>query len=228
MEHDVVPKSIGIIMDGNRRWAKAKGKPSLFGHEKGYETFVSAVEWAGMCGVEHIYFYAFSTENWNRSEEEVSGLMSLFLKGFSLYGEKAVEENIRVRFAGSRDQLTEDIQAAMNDIEAKSSSCTGITVVICLSYGGHKEIVDATNALIREGVREIDEAMLQERLSTHPTPHPDMIIRTGGEQRLSNFLTWQSAYSELFFSDTLWPDFSKEEFEDMLKAYGKRKRRWGR
>lgn len=228
MSETQTPQSIGIIMDGNRRWAKAQGKPSLFGHRAGYETFVSCVRWAGELGVPHLYFYAFSTENWKRSEEEVAGLMALFIEGFRSYADEVIENNVRVCFAGFRAQLPKEVVVVMDEIETRSVACDGLTVTLCLSYGGHAEIVAATNTLIARGETEITEEKLAQALWTHPAPFPDMIIRTGGEKRLSNFLTWQSAYSELFFTDTLWPDFSKDEFEDMLKTYATRKRRWGK
>lgn len=219
---------MGVIMDGNRRWAKALGKPVFEGHRAGYETLEKLVRWAREAGIPHVVAYTFSTENWQRSVEEVGYLMALFRAILEKETAKMVAEKVRVRFVGDRSRFDPDLQKMMADMEAATGASYDVTLHLLMSYGGRAEIMAAVNALLAEGKPSIDENDFEEKLWSHPMPEPDLIIRTGGEQRLSNFLPWQSVYSELFFVDTLWPAFTKEEFNSILSAFGERERRRGK
>ncbi len=219
---------IGIIMDGNRRWAKKQGKPVFDGHRVGYDTLAKAIGWARDAGVPHVVAYAFSTENWQRTEDEVGYLMKLFRFVLDNEAERMVAEHIRVRFIGDRARFHEDIQKGMERMEAETEKSYKITLHIAVSYGGRAEILAATNAFLREGASSITEEDFAKKLWTYPMPDPDLIIRTGGEQRLSGFLPWQSVYSELFFVETLWPDFSRAEFDGIVSNFRSRERRHGK
>lgn len=223
---DSAPKiSIGIIMDGNRRWATAHGLPTLVGHEKGSAKIREVVLWAIEEQISYLYLYAFSTENWNRAEVEVGYLMILFERAFKERMKDIEELGVRIRIVGERERFSEKLQTLMSDIEERSKENTALTIVFCLSYGGRREIADAISRL-PEGITVTEES-ISNALWTAQMPDPDLIIRSGGEKRLSNFLPWQSVYSELFFSDTLWPDFTKEEFSRILHEYRERERRYG-
>jgi len=215
-------------MDGNRRWARERGLPTLEGHLRGYRKLKNVMSWAKEAGVPHLIFYTFSTENWNRSKEEVGYLMKLFETAFANEIDEIKKKGIRLRFIGQRERFSEKLQAAMARAERDTAENTEGTVAFALSYGGRQEIIEAANALLKEGKKQTDEAAFGEHLWSAGIPDPDIIIRPGGEKRLSNFLPWQSVYSELFFSDTYWPDFSKEEFLGILKEYGERGRRRGK
>lgn len=223
-----IPHSIGIIMDGNRRWAKAKKLPTFEGHRKGYETMKHVVEWAIESSIHTITFFAFSEENWKRTEEEVSYLMGLIKRLLVEEMEEAMEKNIRLRYIGDLSHFSSDIREGMKNAEEKTKHNTGINLVIAASYGGRQEIVRAVNRLIAAGKTEITVDDMNASVDTADLPDPDIIIRTSGEMRLSGFLTWQSVYSELFFTNTLWPDFSKEEFMQILEGYTHRERRLGK
>jgi undecaprenyl diphosphate synthase len=215
------PTCVGFIMDGNRRWATDQGLPTLSGHLAGAEVFVETVKMVHELAIPHAVFYAFSTENWKRSPEEVEYLMGLF--GDML---KRVE-SVVVRIIGDRTRFSPELQANMAALEERSNEYHGGTTIwIALSYGGRAEIVAAVNKAITAG-QSVDETSFGELLWTAGMPDPDLIIRTGGEQRLSNFLPWQSVYSELMFTTTYWPAFTKEEFTRMLAQYGERQRRFG-
>lgn len=222
------PRAIGIIMDGNRRWAKGRGLPTLEGHRKGLEKVRAATRWAFDAGVEEVTIYAFSTENWNRSKEEVEYLMKLFEDAFTNQFAEIIKEGGRIRFIGQRERMSEKLQTLMQDAEEQSEDNDKGTLVIALSYGGQAEILSAANALLAEGKEQITETELRSRMWSAGLLDPDLIIRTGGEKRLSNFLTWQSAYSELFFTDTMWPDFSEQEFMAILVEFSSRERRHGK
>ncbi len=222
----MTPTCIGIILDGNRRWAKAKGLATLEGHTEGLNNLERAVGWARDAGVKHVIVYAFSTENWKRAPEEVSYLMNLLIRAAREHFTRLAKENVRVIFVGERERLSPEVVSAINDIEKESAA--GIcTLWVCLSYGGRAEIIRAAQTMQKTG-EEITEDSFAKQLWTAGMPDPDLIIRTGGEKRLSNFLPWQSTYSELFFTDTLWPDFSKKELTGILNEYGTRERRMGR
>lgn len=217
--------SIGIIMDGNRRWAKARGLSTLAGHEEGSEKVRDVAEWAIEARVSHLYLYAFSTENWNRTQEEVGYLMKLFERAFAKRMKDIEELGVRVRIIGERERFSEKLQRQMIDVEERSQKNEKLTIVFCLSYGGRREIADAMSRLPQ--CENISEKDITDALWTSGMPDPNLIIRPGGEKRLSNFLTWQSVYSELFFTDTLWPDFTKEEFARILDEYRLREQRRG-
>lgn len=217
---------IGIILDGNRRWAKGKGLPVLAGHRQGFENLKSIARAVRDRGIPHLAVYAFSTENWSRPEDEVTGLMGL-LKEAAYEGTKDLAaEGVRLRFVGDPAPLDAGVRAAIEKAERESAQNRGFTLWICLSYGGRAEIVAAAEAAgAHEGL--LTEELISQHLWTAEMPDPDIVIRTGGQKRLSNFLLWQSAYSELFFLDMLWPDFTPSDLGTVLDEYGGRKRNFG-
>lgn len=218
---------IGIILDGNRRWAKEKGLPSLEGHRRGFENLKSAARWVRDRGIRHLAVFAFSTENWNRSQEEVAYLMDIFGDAIRDCGEELGRDKIRVRFAGQRDRFSAALQQGMKETEEMTRENAAMTLWVCLSYGGRAEIVAAAQAASdHEGL--LTEEMLRQHMWTSEMPDPDIIIRTGGAQRISNFLLWQAAYSELFFIETHWPDFSEKTLDGVLSEYAERERRMGK
>ncbi|MDP2655352.1 MAG: polyprenyl diphosphate synthase, partial [bacterium] len=210
-EASSAPACVGIILDGNRRWAAAKGLSKLEGHRAGMQVLKRTVRFVRDSGIKNLIVYTFSTENWSREPAEVSYLMDLFREAIHKEMSEFGKENVRVRFVGQRGRFSEDLQQSMDEIEEETEKNEAITLWVCLSYGGRAEIVAAANAAARDG--SVTEETLAEHLWTVGMPEPDIIIRTGGEKRLSGFLTWQSIYTELFFSDTLWPDFTNEEFD---------------
>lgn len=212
-------------MDGNRRWAKSHNLPSLEGHRAGSNRLEECVRYVKSRGIPHLIVYAFSTENWNRSEEEVSYLMRLILEGITNKAKKLSDEGARIRCIGQRAQLPASVLEAVEKIEQESAHNTALTVWICLSYGGRTELVAAANGAATLGT--ITEETLAKHLWTAEMPDPDLVIRTGGRHRLSNFLPWQTTYSELFFVDTLWPDFGEKEFDDILTTFAERIRTFG-
>ena len=223
------PRSVGIIMDGNRRWAKERGLPTFDGHLKGLEKLYEIAEWAEEdTSVEEVTLYAFSTENWNRDPAEVNYLIELLERAFKKDLARFVKIGVRLRFIGSRERVSAHLQGILNEAEEKTRDGTKGTLVIAFSYGGRAEIISAVNKLLMEGKTEVDEAAFKDAMWSAGLLDPDLIIRTGGEQRLSNFLTWQSVYSELFFTDTKWPDFSWEEFSRIIDDFKTRERRHGK
>ncbi|OGG64950.1 di-trans,poly-cis-decaprenylcistransferase [Candidatus Kaiserbacteria bacterium RIFCSPLOWO2_02_FULL_55_12] len=222
-----MPICVGIIMDGNRRWAKAHNLLKLEGHRAGTETLKNAVHFVRESGISHLIVYAFSTENWNREPAEVSYLMNLFHEAIRNELKELGKEGIRIRFAGQQERFSADLQKAIDDIEEETQKNDLFTLWICFSYGGRAEIVTAAAKAAASG-EEITEELLARHLWTADMPDPDIIIRTGGEKRLSGFLPWQAVYSELFFTDTLWPDFKKEEFGAILTEFTLRERRRGK
>jgi undecaprenyl diphosphate synthase len=213
-------------MDGNRRWAKAQDLATLDGHQKGHDVFLDTVRFVRDEKIPHAVFYAFSTENWKRSKEEVGYLMNLFSSLLARMSEELTEQGVRVRIVGRRQDFSPEIQAYMNELEEKSQPFTETTIWIALSYGGRAEIIEAVNAAVRSG-SEVDEAAFEALLWTAQLPDPDLIVRTSGEQRLSNFLTWKFVYSELYFIKKHWPALTKSDFDDILTEYAKRQRRQG-
>jgi undecaprenyl diphosphate synthase len=214
-------------MDGNRRWATEQGRPTFDGHAAGYDNFFTIASAVRSVGIKHAIFYAFSTENWQRSQEEVGYLIGLFEKMIADYRDRLVAEQVQVRFVGRRSDFSSMLQTQMQKLETESEQYKDNgTVWIALSYGGRAEIVAAVNKAIALG-QPIDETSFASLLWTEGMPDPDIIIRTSGEQRLSNFLPWQSVYSELFFTSTYWPAFTKEEFTRIVTQYADRKRRKG-
>lgn len=223
-----IPRSLGMILDGNRRYAKENNLPVLEGHRLGAEKVKDIVKWCFDAGIEEVIFYAFSTENWNRSPEEVSALMNLFGEFFETASDVIIEKGGRLRFIGERERFSPRLQEKMREVEEKTKHGTKGTLVVALSYGGRAEILAAVNTLLSSGIESVAEDMFKEAMWSAELLDPDIIIRTGGEKRLSNFLPWQSVYSELFFTGTKLPAFTKEEFESILQAYAKRERRHGR
>ena len=207
---------LAIIMDGNGRWAARRGLPRSMGHRKGAEVVKEITRAAGELGIKYLTLYAFSTENWNRSEDEVKTLMGLLRDYLQSDLKEVQENNVRIRFIGEREMLDADIVRKMAEIEADTLRNTGMTLCIALSYGSRQEIVNAvkkTAALVKEGdisLNDVDVKLFSDMLYTKDMPDPDLVIRTSGEQRISNYLLWQIAYAEFFFTDVLWPDFNKK------------------
>lgn len=223
-----VPQCIAIIMDGNRRYAKERGLPSFEGHRAGYEKIRQVMDWAREWGVANVIVFAFSTENWNRAQEEVGYLMKLFRTMISEVVKDALRDGVRLRFIGQRGRFEDDMQRSMDEAEKKTAHFTRQTLAIALSYGGRAEIVDAVRRIPLDEIATMTEEKFASYLWTHDIPDPDIIIRASGEQRLSGFLTWQSVYSELFFTKTYWPAFTREEFDAIIDEYSHRERRLGK
>jgi len=220
------PTCLGFIMDGNRRWAKEQGLPTLGGHQRGLDVFLDVVRFVQDEQIPNAVFYAFSTENWKRTQEEVGYLMNLFSSFLTKMIGELTEQGVRVRVVGRQEDFSPELQTQMNELEEKSRDYTGTTIWIALSYGGRAEIIEAVNLAVKAG-NEVDETSFGKLLWTAEMPDPDMIVRTSGEQRLSNFLTWKSVYSELYFIDKHWPALTKEDLKDILLQYAKRQRRQG-
>ncbi len=221
-----IPECIGVIMDGNRRWAKARGLSATEGHRAGYEVLENLIEWSKEEVIKYTVVYAFSTENWNRTKEEIGKLMKLFEWAITTRIKKLEKQEIRIMFIGERECFSEKLQKEMYSTEERTKQFDTV-LVIALSYGGRSDIISAVRELVNKN-ENINEDNLSKYLWTKDIPDPDLIIRTGGEKRLSNFLLWQSAYSEIFFTDTLWPDFSKKEFKGILSEYSQIDRRHGK
>jgi len=215
-------------MDGNRRWAKERDLPSHKGHEAGAQKLLDFAEWARAAGVEEMVVYAFSSENWKRSPEEVEFLMGLLDRFFVEHLARFESRGLRIRFIGDLERLGARTLETMRNAEERTKDGTNGTLVLAISYGGRSEILTAVNTLLDAGACNIDEEAFASALWTKGLRDPDLIIRTGGDQRLSNFLPWQSVYSELHFTDTKWPDFSEEEFASILADFAQRERRHGK
>ena len=228
-----LPIHIGIIMDGNRRWAKSQGKPVAFGHKAGAKALENIVRYANKIGLKYITVYAFSTENWKRSEEEVGALMALLQNYLTEYSKRADSENIKIRILGDITALSEGMQKSIKDCIERTKNNTGITFSIALNYGGRPEIIEAIKNISKDiknnkiDENEINEELISKYLYTKDIPDPDLIIRTSGEQRLSGFLAWQSTYSELYFIQKNWPDFTEDDLDEAIKEYKKRNRKFG-
>jgi len=225
-----IPRHIAIIMDGNGRWAEENGKERIFGHQNGVEAVRSAIEGAGEAGVQFLTLYAFSTENWNRPKEEVDALMGLLVKAIQNEIDGLMRNKVRLQSIGNLERLPLECQIQLQDAIEKTKNNTGLTVILALSYSGRWEITDAVIQMIKNHVNEenITEQFFSTFLNTNTIPDPDILIRTGCEYRISNFLLWQIAYTELFFPPVLWPDFRKENLFDILAEYQKRQRRFGK
>lgn len=228
MDNITIPNHIAVIMDGNGRWAKKRFLPRTAGHLAGFERFVQLVENCHDLGVKYLTVYAFSTENTKRDKKEVSALFSLAARAITRYESKLMEKNIKGVVIGDIDMAGEKLAAAIRQSIQNLSGNTGMTLCIAFCYGGRREIINAVNKAIQSGETEITEETFSKYLYTSDIPDPDLIIRTSGEKRLSNFLLYQSAYSELYFTDALWPDFDKAELEKAISDYSGRKRRYGR
>ena len=224
----VLPPHIAIIMDGNGRWAKKRSLPRTAGHVAGAKTFKNIARYCNKIGLKYLTVYAFSTENWKRPRDEVKGIMNL-LRDYLKDAENFKDENIKVNFIGDRTPLAEDIKELMKKNEEGSKNATGLTLNIAINYGGRDEITNAVKKIVNSGVNaeHITEDLISQNLYTYDIPDPDFIIRPSGEYRLSNYLIWQSAYSEYWFSDILWPDFTPRHLEKAINDYNHRNRRFG-
>lgn len=228
------PKHVAIIMDGNNRWAKKRFLPGVAGHKAGVKAVRTVVEMSAREGVQVLTLFAFSSENWRRPADEVSALMALFLRALEREVRKLHEHNIRLRIMGDISAFAPRIQELIAEAEALTATNTGLTLVVAANYGGQWDITQAAKKVaveVQAGrlvLADIDEAVLHQYTWLADLPAPDLVIRTGGEQRLSNFMLWQSAYSELYFSDALWPDFDATEYHQALQAFISRIRRFGR
>lgn len=227
------PRHVAVIMDGNGRWATMRGRPRLFGHHAGAKRVREIVEACPAQGVKYLTIFAFSTENWKRTQTEVAGLMKLFRRYITREAKELFDEGIRVRFIGDRMRLDEKLVSLMDELELYTADNDKVHLTIALNYGGRDEVARATKRLAYDVARgllepkEINEETLPKYLDTCVLPDPDLVIRTSGEARISNFLLWQSAYAEYEFIDTLWPDFTGEEFGRIVSSYGARDRRFG-
>ena len=227
-----VPKHVAIILDGNGRWAKKKNLPRMAGHVAGSSNFKTIARYCNKIGIKYLTVYAFSTENWKRPKDEVDNIMNL-LRDYLKDVDSFKKENIKLLFIGNREPLSDDIKQLMLNAEEASKNATGLTVNLAINYGGRDEIVNATRKIAEKyknkeiGVDDITEELLSSNMYTVNQPDPDFIIRPSGEERLSNFLVWQSAYSEFWFSNVLWPDFKPKHLEMAIDEYNRRNRRFG-
>lgn len=230
---ELLPKHIAIIMDGNRRWARKRNLPIKMGHKEGAETLKKVVRYANKRGIEYITVYAFSTENWKREKEEVENLMSLLEYYLDQFSKEADTENIVIKVIGRRKELSEKLLKKIDQVVEGTKNNTGVVFTIALNYGGRDEITTAIKEIAKNvkddklSMDEIDEKLISNYLYTKNMPDPDLMIRTSGEIRTSNFLPWQLVYSEFLFLDKLWPDFSEEDLENAIQIFSKRNRKFG-
>lgn len=228
-----LPVHVAIIMDGNGRWAGKRHQPRLFGHRAGVKSVRTVVETAREIGIRYLTLYAFSTENWKRPAHEVSGLMALLKKYLQAEVDNLLENDIRLQCIGQQHKLPAEVARVLERVKQATAHCRAMTMTLALSYGGRVEIVDAVRTIAgrcRNGeIRQddIDEAMISAHLYTAGQPDPDLLIRTGGEMRFSNFLLWQASYAELYFTELMWPEFGRHEFLEAVAEYGRRQRRFG-
>lgn len=228
-----IPVHVAIIMDGNGRWAKKRGLPRTAGHAQGARVVEQILEDADQMGIRYLTVYAFSTENWSRPDSEVKALMNLLRTYMKTSLAKCARNNVRIRVIGDKSRLDSDLQASIANLEKETASNTGIGFQIAINYGSRDEIVRAVRKAARKvkehelDPEDITEDMISDELDTVGIPEPDLLIRTGGEERISNFLLWQTAYSELYFCDAAWPDFNKAELEKAIEAFNNRERRYG-
>lgn len=229
-----MPQHVAIIMDGNGRWAKAKGLDRSFGHQEGVVSVRKIVETANDLGIRYLTMYTFSTENWNRPEEEVQALMSLLVLAIKRETPDLMKNNVRLMAIGNLDRLPSDARATLMECISETSANTGTTVILALSYSARWEITEAVKRLAKEAIDkkispdEITESVVSSYLTTQGIPDPDLLIRTGGEQRISNFLLWQLSYAEFYFTNVYWPDFREEELYEAILYYQQRERRFGK
>ena len=223
------PVHVAFIMDGNGRWAQKQGLPRIAGHEAGVQCIQGILETLAPKGVKFVTLYAFSTENWGRPQEEVDGIMDVFSEAVASQTQALHEKNVRIVHVGKTENLNPDLREAVAEAQRLTSKNTGITLNVAFDYGGRAEILEAVRRIIKDGLSPdlIDEELFSRYLFTAHCPDPDLIIRTGGEQRISNFLLWQSAYSEIYHTPTLWPDLDADELEEVLVSFSLRRRRYG-
>lgn len=222
----IVPQHVAIIMDGNRRWAKERGFPSFEGHRKGAEAFEKLIQKANDMGIKCLSTWAFSTENWKRSEDEVTKLFSLIEESIKKWGEKCKKENVRFVHLGRKDRIPESLKKVIQKMEKETEKFTKASVVMAIDYGGHDELIRSIEKILKKG-KKITPENIEKNLDTTDLPQIDYIIRTGGEKRLSGFMSWQSAYAELYFTDTYFPAFTPKKFQDAINEFSRRERRFG-
>ncbi|MBR4815575.1 MAG: isoprenyl transferase [Paludibacteraceae bacterium] len=229
-----IPQHVAIIMDGNGRWAKSKGLDRIFGHREGVDSVDKVMEAASDLGVKYITLYAFSTENWNRPEQEVNALMEILSQALKKYIEKISKNNVRLMVVGDKSRLSQLTLSNLSEAEKMTEMNTGLTMILAISYSSRWEIVEAAKRIASEvkagslNVDQIDEKVFSDHLATAGIPDPDLLVRTSGELRISNFLMWQLSYSELYFTPVSWPEFKKEQFFEAIIDYQKRERRFGK
>lgn len=218
---------IAIIMDGNRRWAKEKGLPSAMGHKKGVESLKKVVKAADKFGIKYLTMYAFSTENWNRKKEEVDFLMNLLAITMKNETKELNENNVKISFIGNLSALNKNLQDVLLNAKEVTKNNTGVNLQIAINYGARDEIITAVNEILKSGIKEVDVDLFEKFLYTKNIPDPDLLIRTGGELRVSNYLLWQIAYSEIYVTKKYWPEFDKEALIEAVRAFKERQRRYG-
>ncbi len=227
-----LPQHIAVIMDGNGRWAKLRGKMRLWGHRNGVESVRNIIEAAAELQISCLTLYAFSSENWDRPKEEVTGLMKLLIEAIEKEVPKLLKNNISLMAIGDIDRFGVTVASKLKGAIEATSGCSGLKVILALSYSGQWDILNAVNSIVKEvkegNIDTVDRTIFENHLSTVGIPHPELMIRTSGEYRISNFLLWQLAYAELYFTDVNWPDFNKEEFYKALEYYQRRERRFGK
>ncbi len=229
-----IPSHIAIIMDGNGRWAQQRGLDRVFGHQQGVNALREIIEAAAELGIKHLTLYAFSTENWSRPDDEVIALMGIMVRSLNNETDTLIKNNIRLTIIGEKERLSDDVRERLEQTLKVTSSCTGLNLIVGLSYSSRWEITDAVRRLAYDVYRGvlmpdfIDQELISDYLSTRGVPDPELMIRTSGELRISNFLLWQLAYTELYFTDTLWPDFGKEDFYKAIVDFQTRERRFGK
>jgi len=230
---DKIPRHVAVIMDGNGRWARKRAMPRHAGHRAGVASVRKSVELAAQRGVEYLTLFAFSSENWARPREEVSKLMSLFIEALQREVDELHRNNVRLEFIGAREQLQDGLVKKIADAEAQTQANTGLRLIIAVAYGGRWDIVQAVRQVALKvaagdiSADDIDDVLLASELQLRNIPDPDLLIRTGGEQRIRNFLLWNLAYTEHWFCDVLWPDFGEQQFDEALAFYARRQRRYG-
>ncbi len=222
-----VPMHVAIIMDGNGRWAKSKGMPRIYGHGEGVKTVRKILKKAQSMGVKYLTLYAFSTENWKRPKAEVEGLMKLFKEYLKKEKKELNKNGVRLVFSGSREEISQELLKEMDDTCSYLSPNSEITLNIAFNYGGRREIIDAVKKMVESGEENITEEKFREYLYRPEIPDPELVIRTSGEFRISNFLLWETAYSEFYITDKMWPEFQEKDFEDAVEFFQKRERRFG-
>jgi len=234
LDTEILPVHVAIVMDGNGRWAEERKRPRLFGHKAGVKSVRTVVETAREIGVRHLTLYAFSTENWSRPTLEVKGLMTLLDNYLKSELQTMLKNDIRLSCIGQKDRLPREVRKTMNRVIETTAGCSSMTLNLALSYGSRNEIIRAAKIIAGKcadgllAVEDLDDKLLSDYLDTAGQPDPDLLIRTGGERRLSNFLLWQASYAELYFTDTRWPDFGRLEFLEAISDFGARQRRFGK
>lgn len=223
----IIPESVAIIMDGNGRWAEKRGLPRIYGHKEGVNAVKRAVTYSYKKGIKVLSLFAFSTENWKRPREEINFLMNLFKEVIQKEFDEIVEKGIKVKFLSRKDELPDFVINEIERVEENSKNCDKMTLLVGLNYGGRFDIVQAVNRIIESGIKKVSEEEFSKFLLTYPYKDPDLLIRTSGELRISNYYLYQLSYTELFFTETLWPDFDENEFEKAIIEYSRRKRRFG-